>query len=64
MQGGWFFKIWLSPQRRAHSFHTLAAASRMEGGSFSKCGYHVGTAHIPFNASSSFSDGGRAVFKL
>eukprot|EP00959_Pyramimonas_sp_CCMP1952_P337661 7071028-Pyramimonas_sp.AAC.1 len=29
------FKMWLSPERRAHSVLKFASASRMEGGPFS-----------------------------
>eukprot|EP00959_Pyramimonas_sp_CCMP1952_P024105 505715-Pyramimonas_sp.AAC.1 len=39
------FKMWLSPQRREHSFSTLARASRIEAGSFTKCGSRHGAEH-------------------
>eukprot|EP00959_Pyramimonas_sp_CCMP1952_P330217 6914114-Pyramimonas_sp.AAC.1 len=42
------FKMWHSPQRRAHSSQTLATASQMEGGSFSKRGSRLSAAHIRF----------------
>eukprot|EP00959_Pyramimonas_sp_CCMP1952_P465896 9489084-Pyramimonas_sp.AAC.1 len=37
--------MWLSPGRREHVV-TLARASRIEGGSFSKCGSRISAAHI------------------
>eukprot|EP00959_Pyramimonas_sp_CCMP1952_P382817 8021517-Pyramimonas_sp.AAC.1 len=36
--------MWFSPSRRALSLNN-ARASRIEGGSFSKCGYRLSAAH-------------------
>ena len=47
-RGGALLKMWLSPQRRAHSFFKAATVSRIEAGSFSKCGSRLSAAHIRF----------------
>eukprot|EP00959_Pyramimonas_sp_CCMP1952_P286919 6000129-Pyramimonas_sp.AAC.1 len=38
----------LSPSRRAHSLSKLAKVSRIEGGSFSRCGSRLSAARIRF----------------
>eukprot|EP00959_Pyramimonas_sp_CCMP1952_P431237 9031817-Pyramimonas_sp.AAC.1 len=40
------FKMWFSPQLGAHSFETVAKASRIEGGPFSSYGSRLSAAHI------------------
>eukprot|EP00959_Pyramimonas_sp_CCMP1952_P374308 7838954-Pyramimonas_sp.AAC.1 len=58
------FNMWFSPQRHAHAYSNVLTALRVQGGSFSKCGYRVCAAHIRLRVCSSSTHAGQAVFRI
>eukprot|EP00959_Pyramimonas_sp_CCMP1952_P251529 5255845-Pyramimonas_sp.AAC.1 len=64
MEGGSFFKMSFSPWRREHSSSQFAAASKMEGGSFSKYDPRSSATHIRLQTLQQFHDGRRLFFKI
>ena len=61
MEGGTFFKMGLSAERRSRSFQQIATFTRIEGGTFSKWDSHRSAARIRLNKCNSYVHGSRTV---